>query len=190
MIFPIEPMSLSMRLSTLIFIVTTIFVVTLIAVKILRRDHRSTRGNSNIPKNMYKNAETKQDLALIEHSIDEREREIECRYRELNEMKKNRTILLDKVNQGKKIILDRLLRLNDERKNIEKMLTTLAIDLSRIDVDAKMLSETKKLRNTSEHHHRAKRYIEDDTEREKYFESLWTNVKPRSIPYCNVNLPQ
>lgn len=36
---------------------------------------------------------------------------------------------------------------------------------------------------------RTKRYIEDDKERNAYFANLWTNVEPRPIPYCPVQLP-
>lgn len=171
---------------TIVFIVT--IVVTVIIVVTNRRGQQPNVEKFNELKtgSNDNNLDAKQRLSEIEERIDYWERTIEQRYEQLNEMKLMRTALLERVNESKTILLDRLLRLNNDRKTINKQLIEYTLTLSRIIVDLRMLSELQKIRTTKS---RAKRYIENDEEREKYFATLWTNVKPRPLPYCEVKLP-
>lgn len=177
------------RNNTVLLCIALIVTVTicLIVLIVATRERNDEPRTDREAKRTTINREREDEIRTIEATIDDYETIIRQRYEILSNMERARKRMVDVMNDGKESIARQLTTITNKNETTRKRLLNLSILLSRIDVELKNLDIVRKI---VEFKRRTKRYIENDQERNKYFETLYTNVPKRSFRFCpNVTPP-
>lgn len=162
----------------------TICLIVLIVATRKRNDEPRTDREAKRPTI---DREREDEIRTIEATIDNYETIIRQRYEILANMERARKHMIDAMNDGKESIARQLATITSKNETTRKRLLNLSILLSRIDVELKNLEIVRKI---VEFKRRTKRYIENDQERNKYFETLYTSAPKTTFRFCpNVTPP-